>query len=55
MTWLEQAEILTDGAKRASEAGDHVAFIILATRAAECVQIAKLLNSNDENGNESDG
>ena len=44
MTWIAEAKKLIEGAERARLAGDDVAFIALATKAAECAQIARLLS-----------
>lgn len=43
-TWQAQAEQLTAAAQRAQQAGDDLAFIALITGAAQCLQIARLLN-----------
>ena len=45
MTWAEIAKELADGAERARVAGDQVAAIALATKAAECAKIARLLSN----------
>lgn len=44
---LEIAEWLTAGAEKARQQGDTVASLALATKAAEYVQLARLLG-NDE-------
>jgi len=44
MTWEETAKELADAAERARLAGDEVALIVLATKAAECAKIARLLS-----------
>ena len=43
MTWAEHAKQFADGAERARQEGDHVAMIALLKGAAECTQIARLL------------
>lgn len=44
MNWAETAGELIEGAERARQAGDQVAFIALTTKAAECAQIARFLS-----------
>jgi hypothetical protein len=48
MTWAEQANELAAAAERARLAGDVVASIVLAIKAAECAQISRLLAPNTE-------
>lgn len=46
-TWLEQAQQLTAGAERAALAGDQVAFVAMATGAAQCLQLARLMEDSE--------
>jgi hypothetical protein len=46
-TWLGKAERFATAAERAKDQGDLVAFVALITVAAQCVQLAKLLESTD--------
>lgn len=48
MTWADHAKEMADAAERARQAGDDVAMIVLATRAAEAAQLARLLGDTKE-------
>lgn len=45
--WLAEARRFTAGAKRAREAGDTAAALALAIGAAQCLQLAKLIQPAD--------
>ena len=45
--WLKMANKLTEGAERARQAGDTVASLVMAVRAAECLQIHRNLAEAD--------
>lgn len=50
MTLLQKAELFTAGAKRAADAGDMLAFIVLTVAAAQHIELAKTLAPKPEKG-----
>lgn len=44
-TWLSEAESLLAGAQRAQAAGDEIAFIALMRGAAQCLEMAKMMEA----------
>lgn len=46
-TWADQAGTLAKGADRAFAAGDMVAAVALAVGAAQCLEIARLLERGE--------